>query len=92
MKLSAAGIPPAYQLTLINALESYATGSVLYGLSTPAAAWEASLPAEGCDHLRLALESDTLDEDSRFDLGCRSLLEGLAARLGQTRRAEDSPS
>jgi TetR/AcrR family tetracycline transcriptional repressor len=83
MKLSAAGIPPAYQLTLINALESYATGSVLYGLSTPAAAWEASLPSEGCDHLRLALGSDALDEDSRFDLGCRALLEGLAARVGR---------
>jgi AcrR family transcriptional regulator len=83
MKLSAAGIPSAYQLTLINALESYATGSVLYGLSTPAAAWEASLPSEGCEHLRLALESDALDEDSRFDLGCRALLEGLAARVGR---------
>jgi TetR/AcrR family tetracycline transcriptional repressor len=82
MKLSAAGIPPAYQLTLINALESYATGAVLYSLSTPAAAWEASLPSDGCDHLRLALQADALDEDARFELGCRALLEGLAARVG----------
>jgi AcrR family transcriptional regulator len=81
MKLTGAGIPPAYQLTLINALESYATGSVLYGLNAPAAAWEASLPPDGCEHLRRALRSDTLDEDSRFELGCRALLEGLAARV-----------
>ena len=83
MKLTAAGIPPAYQLTLINALESYATGAVLYGLSAPAAAWEASLPADGCEHLRLALRSDALDEDARFELGCRALLEGLAAQLAR---------
>jgi AcrR family transcriptional regulator len=81
MKLTQAGIPPSYQLTLINALESYATGSVLYGLSTPAAAWEASLPPDGCEHLRHALRSDALDESSRFELGCRALLEGLAAQL-----------
>lgn len=78
MKLTAAGIPPAYQLTLINALESYATGSVLYGLNAPAAAWEGELPADGCEHLRRALQADTLDEDTRFELGCRALLEGLA--------------
>jgi TetR/AcrR family transcriptional regulator, tetracycline repressor protein len=83
MKLTEAGIPPAYQLTLINALESYATGALLYGLSAPADAWEASLPAEGCEHLRLALRSDALDEDARFELGCRALLEGLAARVGR---------
>jgi AcrR family transcriptional regulator len=88
MKLTAAGIPPGYQLTLINALESYATGSVLYGLSTPAKAWEASLPPEGCDHLRLALQADILDEDSRFDLGCRALLEGLAAQVTRPRPAK----
>jgi AcrR family transcriptional regulator len=82
MKLTEAGIPVAYQLTLINTLEAYATGSVLYGLSAPAAAWEASLPPDGCEHLRLALQSDALDEDSRFELGCRALLEGLAAQVG----------
>jgi TetR/AcrR family tetracycline transcriptional repressor len=85
MKLTEAGIPPAYQLTLINALESYATGAVLYGLNAPAAAWEASLPPGGCVHLRRALQSDTLDEDARFDLGCRALLEGLAARVAHAR-------
>jgi AcrR family transcriptional regulator len=83
MKLTEAGIPPAYQLTLLNTLEAFATGSVLYGLSAPAAAWEASLPPDGCEHLRLALRSDTLDEDARFELGCRALLEGLAAQLGR---------
>jgi AcrR family transcriptional regulator len=82
MKLTEAGIPPSFQLTLINALESYATGAVLYGLNAPAAAWEASLPRDGCVHLRRALQSDTLDEETRFDLGCRALLEGLAARAG----------
>jgi TetR/AcrR family tetracycline transcriptional repressor len=85
MKLTEAGIPPAYQLTLLNTLEAYATGSVLYGLSAPAAAWEASLPPDGCEHLRLALRSDVLDEDSRFEMGCRALLEGLAAQVGQRR-------
>jgi len=84
MKLTAAGIPPAYQLTVINALESYATGSVLYGLNAPAAAWEASLPADGCEHLRRALQSDALDEPARFEMGCRALLEGLAAQVRQT--------
>ncbi len=83
MKLTEAGIPPEYQLTLLNTLEAFATGSVLYGLSPPAAAWEASLPPDGCEHLRLALRSDTLDEDARFELGCRALLEGLAAQLGR---------
>jgi len=82
MKLTEAGIPPAYQLTLLNTLEAYATGAVLYGLSAPAAAWEASLPADGCEHLRRALRSDALDEDARFEMGCRALLEGLAARVG----------
>jgi AcrR family transcriptional regulator len=81
MKLTEAGIPPAYQLTVINALESYATGAVLYGLSAPASAWEAELPPEGCHHLRLALHADALDEDARFELGCRALLEGLAATI-----------
>jgi AcrR family transcriptional regulator len=81
MKLTAAGIPQAYQLTLINALESYATGSVLYGLNARASAWEAELPPDGCEHLRLALRSDALDEDTRFELACRALLEGLAAAL-----------
>jgi TetR/AcrR family tetracycline transcriptional repressor len=84
MKLSQAGIPPAYQLTLINTLEAYATGAVLYGLHAGPETWEALLPHEGCDHLRLALRSDSLDEDSRFELGCRALLEGLAARVSQT--------
>ena len=81
MKLTGAGIPARYQLTLINSLEAYATGSVLYGLNAPASTWEAELPPDGYDHLRLALQSDALDEDARFELGCRSLLEGLAARL-----------
>jgi TetR/AcrR family transcriptional regulator, tetracycline repressor protein len=81
MKLTDAGIPPAYQVTLLNTLEAYATGAVLYGLTAPAAAWEASLPPDGCEHLRLALRSDGFDEDARFDLGCRALLEGLAAQL-----------
>ena len=81
MKLTAAGIPLGYQVTLINSLEAYATGSVLYGLNAPASSWEASLPAEGCDHLRLALRSDALDEDARFEMGCRALLEGLAAQV-----------
>jgi TetR/AcrR family transcriptional regulator, tetracycline repressor protein len=83
MKLTAAGIPPAYQLTLINSLEAYATGAVLYGLTAPAGAWEASLPPDGCEHLRLALQSDALDDDTRFELGCRALLEGLAAQVGR---------
>jgi TetR/AcrR family transcriptional regulator, tetracycline repressor protein len=81
MKLTDAGIPAAYQLTLINSLEAYATGSVLYGLNAPASTWAAELPPDGCEHLRLALRSDALDEDARFELGCRALLEGLAARL-----------
>jgi len=80
MKLTEAGIPLSLQLTVINTLEAYATGAVLYGLHAPAAAWEASLPAEGCEHFRRALRSDPLDEDARFELGCRALLEGLAAR------------
>ncbi|MCA1842569.1 MAG: TetR family transcriptional regulator [Actinobacteria bacterium] len=85
MKLTDAGIPVAYQLTLINSLEAYATGSVLYGLNAPASTWEGELPPDGCEHLRRALRSDALDEDARFELGCRALLEGLAARLsGQT--------
>lgn len=81
MKLTAAGIPLGYQMTLINSLEAYATGSVLYGLNAPASTWEASLPPVGCAHLRLALRSDALDEDARFELGCRALLEGLAAQV-----------
>lgn len=80
-RLTAAGVSPEYQVTLINALEAFATGSVLYGLNAPAAAWKAELPAEGYDSLRLALERDALDEDARFELACRALLEGLAARL-----------
>ena len=83
MKLTEAGIPPAYQLTLLNTLEAYATGAVLYGLSAPAAAWEASLPVEGCEHLRRALRSDALDEEARFEMGCRALLEGLAAQVAR---------
>lgn len=90
MKLTDAGIPPAYQLTLINALESYSTGAVLYGLN-PASAWEAELPPDGCDHLRLALQSDSLDEAARFELGCRALLEGLAARVAQPPRGKARP-
>ena len=81
MKLTEAGVPPAYQVTLLNTLEAYATGAVLYGLTAPAAAWEASLPPDGCEHLRRALRSDALDEDARFELGCRALLEGLAAQV-----------
>jgi hypothetical protein len=41
-------------------------------------------------HLRRALQSDTLDEDTRFDLGCRALLEGLAARIAQHSRLRAS--
>ncbi len=80
-RLTAAGVSPAYQITLINALEAFCTGSVLYGLNAPAAAWRAELPAEGYDDLRLALERDAVDEDERFELACRALLEGLAARI-----------
>lgn len=80
-RLTAAGVGPAYQVTLINALEAFCTGSVLYGLNAPAAAWKAELPAGGYDDLRLALERDALDEDERFELACRALLEGLAARI-----------
>jgi AcrR family transcriptional regulator len=87
-KLTAAGIAPAHQITLINALEAYATGSVLYGLNAPASAWEAELPDEGCESLRLALRSDAVDEDGRFEVTCRALLEGLAARI---ERVDASP-
>ncbi len=86
MKLTEAGIPSAYQVTLINALEAYATGSVLYTLNAPASAWEAELPPGGCEHLRRALRSDAHDEDTRFELGCRALLEGLAAEVTHGRR------
>ena len=85
-KLTEAGIPPAYQVTLINALESYATGSVLYTAAGPVTNWEASLPPDGCDHLRRALDADALDEGARFELGCRALLEGLAARIRRSTR------
>ncbi|HEY3239570.1 MAG TPA: TetR/AcrR family transcriptional regulator C-terminal domain-containing protein [Acidimicrobiia bacterium] len=80
-RLTAAGVSPAYQITLINALEAYCTGSVLYGLNAPASAWKAELPDEGYDDLRLALQNDAVDEEGRFELACRALLEGLAARI-----------
>lgn len=80
-RLTAAGVDPAYQITIINALEAFCTGSVLYGLNAPTSAWAAELPAEGYDDLRLALQRDPLDEEGRFELACRALLEGLAARI-----------
>ncbi|MGH8990737.1 MAG: TetR/AcrR family transcriptional regulator C-terminal domain-containing protein [Acidimicrobiia bacterium] len=80
-RLTASGVAPAYQITIISALEAFCTGSVLYGLNAPASAWKAELPEKGYDDLRLALVRDGVDEDGRFEIACRALLEGLAARI-----------
>ncbi|MGH9003747.1 MAG: TetR family transcriptional regulator, partial [Acidimicrobiia bacterium] len=48
-RLTASGVAPAYQITIISALEAFCTGSVLYGLNAPASAWKAELPEKGYD-------------------------------------------
>ena len=85
-KLTEAGIPPDYQMTLINALEAYATGSALFGVEGLSSTWEAELSEEEAAPLRVALRSDALDEDEAFELTVRAMLEGLAARVQIARR------
>ena len=73
--LEADGVPPGLTRTIAEAAEGMVTGWVLISINARAAAEQA-----GEEH-RLVMETNSLDEDDRFELAAYSLINGFAASL-----------
>lgn len=78
-ELEAQGIPTAATIAFIEAIDSFAIGNVLCKTSAPSGAPRSDEVAGTFEHLARALGHRTLKYDQQFQIGCRHLIEGIAA-------------
>lgn len=90
-ELDGQGVPTAATIAFIEAIESFAIGNVLCKTAAATGAPQAVEVAERYEHLARALSHRTLKYDQQFAIGCRHLIEGVAATFGLDPELSEPP-